>query len=84
MLDSYLTGGSFDVTQDAKEEFLLRELNSLTRYHFENCPDYARIIGSLWENPRSYKSLRTLPFLPVSVLSHWTSRAYRLRKLRSC
>ena len=50
-----------------KEKMLTRRLVELTDYHYENCPEYARILNSISYDGTRVDSYKHLPFLPVRL-----------------
>jgi hypothetical protein len=57
----------FSLPQARKEAMLLAGFNALARHHYENSPEYARIIDIAWGGPRAYGALAEAPFLPVGL-----------------
>jgi hypothetical protein len=43
--------------QGEKEALLLEGLNELTRYHYEQSPEYARILDAAWGGLRTYDDI---------------------------
>lgn len=54
-----------------KDEFLLGEMNALTRHHMEHCQAYKRLITTLELGEPPYASLASVPFLPVDLFKKY-------------
>jgi len=52
-----------------KGPVMLNALQSLTMHHQGACPAYRQILEKLW-NAKEFKSIETLPFLPVRLFKH--------------
>jgi phenylacetate-coenzyme A ligase PaaK-like adenylate-forming protein len=50
-----------------KNEMLIRWLNIITKYHFENCIEYKNIINAIWNGSRVIEKIEDFPYLPVSI-----------------
>lgn len=50
-----------------KDPLLLAGLNALTRWHYDNCPAYRRILDGLWRGRTESATLAEVPYLPVSL-----------------
>ncbi|GGF68596.1 acyl-protein synthetase [Azorhizobium oxalatiphilum] len=84
MFERLLETPPYSLRQSAKQDLLLPGLNELTRFHYERCPPYARIIDAAWGGLKSYGAMADLPFLPVQLfklqeLSSTTSPAITLQ-----
>ena len=51
-----------------KEAFLYSSLSDLTKHHYQNCPDYAKIIESFDVSPS--KDLASLPYLSCNIFKY--------------
>lgn len=67
MLSELLQIEPYSLSCDEKEKIILNKLNSLCKFHYENCSYYKRILDILGKNSFDFKSLNDLPFLPVSL-----------------
>lgn len=57
----------YSLSEAEKTPRLLAGLRSLTRHHYERCPDYARLLDVMHPRWAEASSLEELPYLPVSV-----------------
>jgi hypothetical protein len=57
----------YSLRQPQKEAILIEGLNELTRYHYQNSPEYARILDAAWGGLRTYGDISEVPYLPVSL-----------------
>lgn len=55
----------YGLSSEDKWRYLGPELNRLTRFHAEHCPQYLRLLRSLKVDPRSEFTRETLPFFSV-------------------
>ena len=60
-INEYLNHPIYDISQEEKSRLLLNELNYLTKYHYENCEEYASFVKKL-SNHKSIKSIKDIPF----------------------
>ena len=67
MFDRLLEAPPYSLRQGEKERLLLAGLNELTRFHYEKCRDYARILDAAWGGLGSYGAIEDVPFLPVGL-----------------
>ena len=67
MFNELLQAQPFSIAQPNKEAALVIGLNDLVRYHYENCPEYARVIDIAWGGLKQYARLEDVPYLPVSL-----------------
>ncbi len=56
----------FGLDRQAKREWLLHGLQSLTRHHHAHCAPYAAMLDALWQGGAA-DSLEALPWLPVRL-----------------
>ncbi|MCC6538352.1 MAG: acyl-protein synthetase [Bryobacterales bacterium] len=70
-LDPRLADGApYALAQDEKRALLVDRLAALTRHHYRQCPEYARIIDRAFggvERAAGFTRLEDAPFLPVSL-----------------
>jgi len=57
----------YSLRQSDKEAILIEGLNELTGHHYENSPEYARIIDAAWGGLKTYGAIADVPYLPVSL-----------------
>ena len=67
MFERLLSQPPYSLRQSEKEPLLLEGLNELTRYHYENSPEYKRILDAAWGGLKTYGSIAEVPYLPVSL-----------------
>ena len=53
-----------------KERALSENLSTLTRRHYENCPEYRKILDALGCDPSRVHACRDLPFIPVRLFKN--------------
>ncbi len=59
--------GPFAVKKEDKEQLLTKKLLALSKYHYDRCREYKRIIDSLGCDLETVESYRDIPFLPVGL-----------------
>ena len=67
MFDTLIAAPPYSFQQAVKEAKLLEGVNELTRYHYERCVEYARIVDLGWGGLIRYRALSEVPYLPVSI-----------------
>ncbi|WP_035716528.1 acyl-protein synthetase [Azorhizobium doebereinerae] len=67
MFERLLEAPPYSLRQAEKGALLLPGLNDLTRFHYERCAPYARIIDAAWGGLKACGSIADLPFLPVQL-----------------
>ena len=65
--DALFAQPPYGVRGARKEPLLLAGLNALTRWHYDNCPAYRRILDGLWRGRTESATLADIPYLPVSL-----------------
>lgn len=60
---------SYDKTE--KQKMLTSALSELTRYHYERCQPYRRILNTLSFDVNNIKSYYEIPFLPVRLFKEY-------------
>lgn len=65
----------YSLNSDEKKEFLTENLCDLTKYHYENCFEYKRLIDGLGVNPEMIKSYYDIPFLPVRLFKEYSLKS---------
>jgi hypothetical protein len=64
--DTLLEAPQYGLPRAEKQKLLLEELNSLTRLHVRNCPEYERLVD-LTRGRTDASSIEEIPFLPVGL-----------------
>jgi phenylacetate-coenzyme A ligase PaaK-like adenylate-forming protein len=75
-LDDYLNISPYSLNKEKKKEFLLAELNSLTKLHSEKCSEYGSILSAYNIKNNCFNDLGD--FLPLPV------RLFKNYELKSC
>ena len=57
----------YELDETKKNLKLLKWLNKLIKFHYNNCTEYKRILNSMWGGLSTYEKLEKIPFLPVSI-----------------
>jgi hypothetical protein len=57
----------FDLCQTQKSEFLSEKLSDLTRFHYDHCNEYKKILNGLNFDPSTLCDYRNIPFIPVKL-----------------
>ena len=65
--DALFAQPPYGVRGARKDPLLLAGLNALTRWHYDNCPAYRRILDGLWRGRTESATLADIPYLPVSL-----------------
>lgn len=65
--DNILSYKPYELYSDVKEELLLARLNYLTKYSYDHCEEYRKLIHILYPDGWKANSLQEVPFLPVSL-----------------
>ncbi|MCX7735868.1 MAG: acyl-protein synthetase [Candidatus Kapabacteria bacterium] len=61
----------YSIPFEEKTNFLLKELNNLTAYHYEKCVPYQNIIKTIYHNNYgNSKNLSEIPFFPVRLFKN--------------
>ncbi len=68
-------GRPYELVKECKDRYLLTEFNSLTRHHYEYCPQYRKIIDRLWRGCTNFQTIEEIPYLPVRLFKHATLRS---------
>lgn len=61
----------YSLGQTAKQNYLLTELNRLTRTHYDACLEYRRLLDVLHNGCHAVDTLEAIPFLPVRLFKHY-------------
>lgn len=65
----------YSLDRERKEKLLTERLVELTRFHRENCPEYAGILESICFETDKVRSYTDLPFLPVRLFKELELRS---------
>lgn len=65
--DEMITIPPYSLNAEEKENLLTRRLTELTGMHWENCPEYRRMLEASGFEPDAVKNWKDLPFLPVRL-----------------
>ena len=60
----------FDLNDADKNDFMLRNMNSLTQLHLKNCFEYKSLMEKFENIKQSYDSLLDIPFIPVRLFKY--------------
>jgi len=60
----------FNLNSYDKSDFMLNNMNSLTRFHLKNCKEYKTLMQKLGKIEDSYQTLSGVPFIPVRLFKH--------------
>ncbi len=67
----------FSLNRDQKEQFLSEILWELTLHHYQQCPEYRRILDAWPFDVSKAVSYRNIPFLPVRLFKEYELRSVR-------
>ena len=70
-LKNLLEMAPFSLNHSEKESLFRSELQKLMSHHYENCPEYHRIIDQMKVNPEEPLNPSEVPFLPVSLFKKY-------------
>lgn len=65
----------YSMSKDEKHDFLTRTLKDLSQHHYENCPEYKRIVDGLGIDISAINSYYDIPFLPVRLFKEYELRS---------
>ena len=65
----------YSLSKKEKNDFLNKQLISLTKHHFENCPEYKKILDSLSFDVNKIHDYTQIPFLPVRLFKQYELRS---------
>lgn len=66
-IQTLLNSTPYALSQHEKEAIFIPMLNDLIQHHTKRCPEYARIINTLYQGRTIYHSLEEMPCLPVNI-----------------
>ena len=61
----------YSLDKNEKTAFLNIQLAALTNHHYENCPEYKKILDSLSFDINNIKDYTKIPFLPVRLFKNY-------------
>lgn len=62
----------YELSQQKKEDWLLKQMNGLIARHKAGCPEYGRFLEGSGNTESDFESLEELPFLPTSIFKRLT------------
>ena len=62
----------FSLDKNAKEKMMFENLLDLTKFHFENCENYKKILNALNVDFNKLHKVTDLPFIPVRLFKEYT------------
>lgn len=65
----------YSLKKEVKLAFLTKQLSELTRYHYENCAEYKKIMDALRFDVDQIKIYYDIPFLPVRMFKEYDLRS---------
>jgi phenylacetate-coenzyme A ligase PaaK-like adenylate-forming protein len=66
-IDELLNIAPYSLSKSEKQEILNSFLTKLTRHHYDNCPEYTKMMDSVGFNYNKEYDYKELPFLPVRL-----------------
>ena len=57
----------FSLSKSDKENYIISSSNALSKHHYNKCPEYRRIIESLFDDQTNADDLPSIPFIPKVV-----------------
>ncbi len=65
----------YSLPQKEKAEFLNKHLIYLTKHHYNNCPEYKKILDSILLDVNKITDYTAIPFLPVRLFKQYELRS---------
>ena len=65
----------FSMNKEEKEQFLSPILGELTLHHYQNCPEYRRLMDAWPYDVHTLRSYYNIPFLPVRLFKEFDLRS---------
>lgn len=62
----------FSLDKRAKEKMMFENLLDLTKFHYDNCENYKKILGALNIDFDKLKTVEDIPFIPVRLFKEFT------------
>ena len=69
--DEILNIAPYSLNKNEKEKLLFDGLFDLTKYHYENCGNYRKILNTLNINFDALKTVSDIPFIPVRLFKEF-------------
>jgi phenylacetate-coenzyme A ligase PaaK-like adenylate-forming protein len=69
--ESYFKIPPYSLNKEKKQAILAETLGELTRFHYQACPPYRRILNAMQFDPARCSSYYDLPFLPVRLFKEY-------------
>lgn len=73
--DDILTREPYSLDKTEKNKFLTEILKELTHHHYDNCPEYRRIIDGMGFDVDKVGSYYDIPFLPVRLFKEYSLKS---------
>jgi len=70
MIEDFHKLPPYSLPKEEKEQLLLKELNTLTEFHREHCPQYANYLDAIGCPRGDAESLEELPFVPIQIFKY--------------
>ena len=70
-IDELLNIAPYELDYKSKTEYLNTPLIELTKYHYDHCLKYKRIIDSVIDGDLEFESYADIPFLPVRLFKEY-------------
>lgn len=61
----------FSLSKSDKENYIVSSCNALSKHHYNKCPEYRRIIESLFDDQMNADDLPSIPFIPVQIFKNF-------------
>lgn len=71
----------YSLSKAEKTAFLNKHLASLTKHHYEFCPEYKKILDSLSFDVNNIKDYTKIPFLPVRLFKNYELRSVQKEEI---
>ncbi len=71
LTDNEMNIPPYSLSKEEKTVFLNKQLIQLTRYHYEHCPEYKKILDSLSFDVDNISDYTDIPFLPVRLFKNY-------------
>ena len=62
----------FSLDKDAKEKMMFENLLELTKFHYDNCENYKKILNRLNIDFNKLQKVKDFPFIPVRLFKEYT------------
>lgn len=74
-LENSFKNTPYEFSKSDKNKFLCSELNTLMKYHEENCAPYSKILKAYNLVNKNYKNLEDFPYIPVRLFKDFTLKS---------